>query len=410
MSSPLRFTFVVSRYAADILGGAEKHARDVAEQLAARGHDVRVLSTCARQYSTWKNELPPGVAHEGGVEVVRFPIPLRRLVGVDDVCKAMACRFPTRRVLADAWYVAAGPVCPALVRRAITETHTRDLVTHFSLLSWVTAHALEAEPRRAALVPLVHDEPPTYLSRAAETLRLPAAILANTEEEWARIARVAGPSVAPGLVVATGQGPAPALDPSFRPPVDGPYLLLLGRMAKARPVIAAYRALRALDATLEVGGKQIAARDLTLLAVGERHRAFDGEAGVHMTGFVDDETRWQLLHRATALVNPSRYESLSLVLLEAWACGVPVVVNAACDVTVGQCARSDGGFAVDFEDPAAAAKALLAGLASEERRRAMGAHGKAYVERRYAWDRVTRLYEAVARGMRDGDLDVTKLG
>ncbi len=134
-------------------------------------------------------------------------------------------------------------------------------------------------------------------------------------------------------------------------------------MAKARPVIAAYRALRALDATLEVGGKQIAARDLTLLAVGERHRAFDGEAGVHMTGFVDDETRWQLLHRATALVNPSRYESLSLVLLEAWACGVPVVVNAACDVTVGQCARSDGGFAVDFEDPAAAAKALpVAGL------------------------------------------------
>ncbi len=410
MPAPLRFTFVVSRYAADILGGAEKHARDVAEQLAARGHDVRVLSTCARQYSTWKNELPAGITHENGVEVERFPIPLRRLVGVDDVCKAVACRFPRRGSLADAWYLAAGPVCPALARRAVTETHTRDLVTHFSLLSWVTARALSAEPRRAALVPLVHDEPPTYLSRAAETLREPAAILANTEEEWARIARVAGPAVAPGLVVATGQGPAPVRDPSFRPPVDGPYLLLLGRMAKARPVIAAYRALRALDASFEVGGRRVAARDLTLLAVGERHPAFEGEAGVHMTGFVDDETRWQLLHRATALVNPSRYESLSLVLLEAWACGVPVVVNAACDVTVGQCARSDGGFAVDFADPAAAARGLHEGLAREERRRAMGAQGKAYVERRYSWERVTELYERVARGLRAGHLDLAALG
>lgn len=410
MTRPLRFTFVVSRYAADILGGAEKHARDVAEQLAARGHDVRVLTTCARQYSSWKNELPAGVSQEGGVEVVRFPIPVRRLVGVDDVLKAIACALPRLEPAARAWYFAAGPVCPALARRAVLELETRDLVTHFSLQSWVTAAALAAAPGRAALVPLVHDEPPTYLSRAARSLREPAAILANTEEEWARIEGVAGPAVAPGLIVATGQGPAPALDPSFRPPVSGPYLLLLGRMAKARPVLAAYRALRALDATIEVGGAQVPVRALTLLAVGERHPAFEGVPGVHLTGFVDDETRWQLLRRATALINPSRHESLSLVLLEAWACGVPVAVHAACDVTVGQCRRSGGGIAVDFADAEGAARALVDGLGSEARRAEMGRGGASYVERRYGWERVCRLYEAVARARgQGGPLDVARI-
>ena len=73
MGTPLRFTFVISRYGVDILGGAEQLARSVAERLAARGHDVRVLTSCARSYRTWKNEAPPGIGPEDGVSVVRYP-------------------------------------------------------------------------------------------------------------------------------------------------------------------------------------------------------------------------------------------------------------------------------------------------------------------------------------------------
>ena len=395
----LRFTFVVSRYGEGILGGAEKHARDIAEALAARGHDVRALTTCAKHYKSWANELPAGVTQLHGVEIERHPIPLRRLVGLDDVLKAIACALPARRRLADAWYASAGPVCPALVRRATEETTTRDLVIHFSLQSWVTAKSLDVAPN-AALVPVVHDEPPTYLARAAATLRQPRMIIANTEEEWARIRSVAGPACAPGVIVATGQGPAPALDPSFRAPVDGPYLLLLGRMGKARPVLETWRRLRKLDAPLVFRGRTLSFRDVKLLAVGERHPAFEHEPGVVSTGFVDDDTRWQLMRRATALINPSRHESLSLVLLEAWACEVPVVVSSACDVTTGQCARSDGGFAVDFATPEAAARTIAERLRDEAPRARMGRSGRAYVERRYPWRRIVESYEAIARGER----------
>ena len=84
------------------------------------------------------------------------------------------------------------------------------------------------------------------------------------------------------------------------------------------------------------------------------------------------ETRWQLMRRATALINPSRHESLSLVLLEAWVCDVPVIVSSLCDVTVGQCARSDGGFSVDFGDPEGAARTVEGRLRDPAAMAAMG--------------------------------------
>ncbi|MGZ3449185.1 MAG: glycosyltransferase family 4 protein [Polyangiales bacterium] len=391
-----KFTFVVSRYGEEILGGAEKHARDIAEHLAEKGHDVRVLTSCAKHYNTWANELPEGTSQLNGVEVERHRLPIRRLVGVDDVLKAIACALPSSKSLAKAWYAAAGPIAPSIVRRAEEETRARDLVIHFSLQSWITAKSFDRAPR-AALVPVVHDEPPTYLARSAELLRKPAVIIANTEEEWTRIRGVAGPRVAPGVIVATGQSEAPPLDPSFRAPIEGRYLLILGRMSKAKPAIETWKKLHALDPSLK------------LLAVGEVHPAFAQIPGIVSMGFVDDATRWQLMRRATALVNPSRHESLSLVLLEAWACEVPVIVSSLCDVTVGQCARSGGGFAVDFTAPEAAARTIAAKLRETAAMAEMGPLGHAYVSKRYAWSRIVRAYEAIADAMSRGPIDARAL-
>src|SRR6185436_5843447 len=65
--------FVVQRYGPDITGGSETLARAVAERLAAQMR-ITVLTTCARDYVTWRNELPAGPSQLNGVEVVRFPV------------------------------------------------------------------------------------------------------------------------------------------------------------------------------------------------------------------------------------------------------------------------------------------------------------------------------------------------
>ena len=54
----MRLAFVTPRYGAEILGGAETQVRDYAERLAAAGHDVEALTTCAVDHHTWRNALP----------------------------------------------------------------------------------------------------------------------------------------------------------------------------------------------------------------------------------------------------------------------------------------------------------------------------------------------------------------
>ena len=57
-------------------------------------------------------------------------------------------------------------------------------------------------------------------------------------------------------------------------------------------------------------------------------------------GYVSDADKFAAIAAADVLIMPSRYESLSMVALEAWALGRPVLANARCDVLVGQCLRS----------------------------------------------------------------------
>jgi hypothetical protein len=404
MTPPLRFTFVLSRYGEEILGGGEKHARAVAEQLAAHGHEVRVLTTCAEHYSTWSNSLAEGTAWHGGVEVVRFPVAIGRLRPLDQVTKLLASTLRDVRSLGWAWSLAQGPTVPALARRLDEEAPRRDLLVFFSLLSQLTFAGLRRVGNRSALVPLVHEEPPIYARLSRETLCLPRALLVNTEEEWTRIRRVAGPGVATGAIVAVGlEEPLPA-QPTFEPPTRAPYLLILGRAGKTGPMRALWRELsgRADLPPMRLKNGSTSWRDVKLVTVGEISRLFAGLPNVIQLPFVDESTRWQLIRNATALINPSRYESLSLVLLEAWSCGVPVIVNQSCDVTTGQCRRSGGGVAIDFDSPARAANQLALALADRSIRDDMGRRGETYARERYRWDRVIGAYEAAARALREG--------
>ncbi len=86
----MKLAVVVQRYGADINGGAELHARYIAERLS-RHAQVEVVTTCARDYVSWKNELGPGVETVNGLQVRRFPVSRER--ASDRIRPAFATRI-----------------------------------------------------------------------------------------------------------------------------------------------------------------------------------------------------------------------------------------------------------------------------------------------------------------------------
>src|SRR5262245_35350472 len=126
----MKLAVVVQRYGLDINGGAELHARYVAEHLA-RHADVRVLTTCAQDYLTWRNALPAGLEHINGIAVERFPVAHER--DAPDFARRSRLVFEHRHSLQEElnWLESEGPTSPALIERLAASGAEFDFVILF---------------------------------------------------------------------------------------------------------------------------------------------------------------------------------------------------------------------------------------------------------------------------------------
>src|SRR5438128_9553635 len=107
-------------------------------------------------------------------------------------------------------------------------------------------------------------------------------------------------------------------------------------------------------------------------------------------GFLEEEEKWQVLAAAQLLIMPSLYESLSIVVLEAWSVGVPVLVNGQSAVLRGQCQRSGGG--LEYTNYAEFERVLTHLAREPSSARALGERGRRFVRENYAWPVVERKY------------------
>ena len=104
------------------------------------------------------------------------------------------------------------------------------------------------------------------------------------------------------------------------------------------------------------------------------------------TGFVSEEEKWQLMSQAKLLVQPSLYESLSLVILESMSLKRPVLVNGRCAVLKGQCIRSNAGlYYTDYYEFELCLNYILS---HENEYNEMCENGYRFVKENYNWDYV----------------------
>jgi glycosyltransferase involved in cell wall biosynthesis len=391
----VKLAFVVQRYGADIAGGSEAHCRQLAERLSPE-HDITVLTTCARDYVTWDNVFAAGEQRDGSVRVVRFPVrrsrSLKRFAELsDDVFEGNASIEQQTD-----WFRENGPDAPALLEHLGRHGREYDLVVFWTYRYAPSYFGVPLVADRAVLVPTAEEDPAIDLSVLREFFRMPAGYLFLTPEEQAMVTARAGADLEPAAVIGMGVDPPPSLDAKAilaRHAIPPDFVLYLGRVDKNK----------GCDTLLEYFQTYAATHsDATLVLAGPAKMQIPEHPRIRALGYVADDLRHALLASARAMIIPSPYESLSIVLLEAWNQGVPALVNSRCRVLRGQVRRANGGLyyrsSRDFEE------ALVYLFAHPRERDALGLQGREYVEKEYRWGtvlaRVEDLFARVTRSRR----------
>jgi glycosyltransferase involved in cell wall biosynthesis len=390
----LRLAFVVQRYGLDIAGGAEYHCRLVAEHMAHHA-EVEVLTTCAADYITWTNQYPEGLETLNGISVRRFrvkrPRDIVRFAAWSDVVAA-----PGHGEAEELrWLEEEGPFSPRLVRDIERRRDDFDFFIFFSYRYYTTYHGVRAAGDRALLVPTAEDDGIYRLGIFRRLFHRPLAIAYNSPEERSMIEAASGNSAIPGDVVGVGSALPARLDPDEfrrRHGIGQRFLLYVGRVDEnkgCRELFTFFRRYR-----------EETRSPLRLVLIGKPVLPIPHDSGIVPLGFLPDQDKWNALAAADLLVMPSRYESLSMVTLEAWWAERPVLANARCEVLRGQCQRSGAGLYYATYDEFREALALLE--SDEALRGALGRNGRRYFETHYSWDVIERKYLDLLARARDG--------
>ena len=379
----MKLAVVVQRYGADINGGAELHARYIAEHLG-RHATVEVFTTCARDYVTWKNELPAGEERVNGICVRRFPVARPR--DVKDFGRRSQRVFEHAHSIHDelAWLESEGPTSPELVRHIARTSGEFDYFIFFSFRYYHAWHGARAVPAKAILVPTAERDPAIGLGIFPPIFRGVRAVMYNSHEERALIEHVSGRR-GTGVVVGVGSEIPERVHPwRFKKKfhVRRPFAIYIGRIDENKGCKELFSHFERYALMYPHG--------LDLLLIGSPVMPIPKHPRIRHLGFVSDEDKFDALAAADLLVMPSQYESLSMVALEAWALGKPVLANGRCDVLRGQSVRSNGGLYYETFEEFAEAMYLLE--SSGPLSGILGRNGREFFRRHYAWSVVERKY------------------
>jgi glycosyltransferase involved in cell wall biosynthesis len=380
----VKLAVVVQRYGADINGGAELHARYIAERLA-RHAEVEVLTTCARDYVTWRNELPPGVEQVNGIPVRRFPVTRER--DPREFGRRSHRVFDETHSIADelAWLESEGPTSPAMIDYLERSGASFDYVLLFSYRYYHAWHGARRLASRAVLVPTAERDATIGLGIFGPVFRNVRGIMYNSHEERAMIQAATHNQQVPGVIVGVGSEVPARSDPArFRRKhrIDRPFAIYIGRIDANKGCAELFDYFQRYAMTFP--------RGLDLVLIGNPIIPIPPHHRIHHLGYVSDEDKFDALAAADLLIMPSYFESLSMVALEAWALGRPVLANGRCDVLKGQCVRSNAG--LYYESYQEFAETLYSLESNGPLHARLGRNGREYFARHYAWPVIEKKY------------------
>jgi glycosyltransferase involved in cell wall biosynthesis len=396
-----KIALVIQRFGDDITGGAEWHCAQIAHYLKPY-YDIDVLTTCAKDYTNWQPVLPAGTETVDGITVKRFfnyprasKAKLRKirklithrltyqwLLRLLGIYEQLTNLHPTKKDEKE-WLIAQGPYCPDMIEYLATNHHQYQSLFFFSVLYYPTAVGALLFPKKSILIPMLHDEKANYYSVYKQIFDTDLLFFFNTLTEAQIATKIYGDKPRRYEIVGVG------IDDdhiSFNDkPISvkqEPYIFYAGRIDKNKGCKQLIQFFLAY--------KEKYPSSLQLVLVGHLHMHIPKHASIQYLGYVSSEEKNALIRNAVAVVVPSYFESLSLLMLEAMWYNRPVLVNKQCAVLVEHADRSKAAFA--YDDSENFSNQLHSLVNNSALNQEMGALGHAYVKKNYAWEKIIDQY------------------
>ena len=377
-----KIAFVVQRYGEEVIGGSESECRMYAERLTPY-YDVEVITTCAIDHLTWRNDHAPGVSTLHGVTVRRFPVSRERDLGrFFQLSQQLTAKGSGRtEEEIEEWLRVQGPVADGAIDYLCEHAGEYKVVLFMTYLFYLTAVGLPRFPGRSILIPTAHDEWSMYFACYREIFEYARGFVYNSEAEHRFVdslfLETAGkPSITIGAGVEYPAGLLPDIRERFG--ITRPYVLYCGRVEGAKgcdrliDYFAAYKR--------RFGG------ELMLVLTGKVDMPLPQREDLLALGFVSEEEKYALMASSVAFALASQFESLSIVVLESLMMGRPVLVNGECEVLRDHAVISKAGLWFrDADEFCGALRYLLTHPAEDAQ---MCENGRRYVAERYNWSAI----------------------
>lgn len=393
-----KLAFVTPWYGENISGGAEAALRGLVHHLQDAGVALEVLTTCVKDFrSDWsKNAHPAGLTDCAGIPVRRFPVRRRDTAAFDGVNAKLMRNQPVGDAEAET-FLKEMINSPDLYRYICAHRADYALFIFTPYMFGTTYYGMQACPGQAVLIPCLHDEAYARLSPFRREFPKAAGMifLSDPERDFAReLYGVSGPACQSlGTGVDTGfTGEAERFREKYG--IRSPFILYAGRKEAGKKVDVLLRCFALY--------KRRHPSDLKLVLLGGGKMELPC-ADILDLGFVSPQDKYDAYAAASVFCNPSRFESFSIVIMESWLSGVPVLVNGDCAVTKNFVCRAQAGLYyttyAEFEG------SLQYLFTRPEVAAQMGKNGRAFVRRNFAWDVIVDKYTRYFQSIGDSGND-----
>ena len=421
----MKFAFITPRYGADIAGGPEHVCRLFAEQVSGR-HQVDVLTTCARDPRTWRNEYPEGADRMRSVLVRRFAVNQEHDHTAFRHLSTRMFGMPQGREDEHEWVRRLGPTSPALIEYLKRQHRSYDALVFFSMYHPTTVFGLAVAPERSVVFPCLRLDPALRFGIWSELLGSVKAIgylSAAERHQTQRFFRLPTPDEVVGLGIEAPaqqtyprhqQDPADDMaegDPDEREGAQEiePTEYLAGRGVPFRRRHRLYGALvlyagrvqpnNGCEELLEYFDAYASGNGTTtLVLMGTKLMKVPEQPYLRMGGVLPERERMIAYEAADVTVAPEPDDPAAVAALESFAVGTPVLASARNAAAADYCRRANAGLYYATRDEFIEALRLL--MNDPRLRARLGENGRRYIRLNHRWDAVLGRFERLMMRVR----------